>query len=53
MIVLLIVAILVVYLLVRGKGGNSDTPVDILKKRYAKGELSKEEYERLRKDIED
>jgi len=43
MIVLLIVAILVVYLLVRGKGGNSDTPVDILKKRYAKGELSKEE----------
>ncbi|MGE4537912.1 MAG: SHOCT domain-containing protein [Desulfovibrio sp.] len=53
MIVLLIVAILVVYLLVRGKNGNTDTPVDILKKRYARGELSKEEYERLRKDIED
>jgi len=30
---------------------KSDTPLDILNKRYAAGELTKEEYERLKKDI--
>jgi putative membrane protein len=35
---------------VRGHG-NIDTPLDILKKRYVKGEISKEEYETIKKDI--
>ncbi|MBD3183194.1 SHOCT domain-containing protein [Candidatus Poribacteria bacterium] len=30
---------------------NNETALDILKKRYAKGDISKEEYEQLKRDI--
>lgn len=29
-----------------------ETPVDILKKRYAKGEITKEDYDKMKRDIE-
>ncbi len=31
---------------------SKQSPLDILKNRYAKGEISKEEFERMKKDLE-
>ena len=33
------------------EGGDSDTALEILKKRYVKGEITKEEFDRMKKDI--
>jgi putative membrane protein len=37
----------------RGGGAGSQSPMDILKTRYAKGEIGREEFERMKKDISD
>ena len=33
------------------EGGDSETALEILKKRYAKGEITKEEFDQMKKDI--
>lgn len=51
----LIVLALVVYFVVRWSkpaGTTSDTPLDILKKRYARGEITKDEYDQKKKDLD-
>jgi len=36
----------------RGRGGNgSETPQQILNRRYANGEITKEQYEAMRRDM--
>lgn len=64
-IVMLVVLLLLVYLIF-GQGRSrqpwqdrghyedrpgSETALDIVKKRYAKGEITKEEFEQMKKDI--
>ena len=57
-IIFLIVIGFLIYLIVQARKTNSRTstqdesPLDILKRRYAKGEVAREEYERMKKDIE-
>jgi len=57
-IIFLIVIGVAVYLIVqaaKSKGLESpfrETPMEILKKRYAKGEITKEEFEKIKKDLE-
>ena len=48
--------ILLIVWVVRQKGKRTDdqaeeTALDILKKRYARGEITKEEYDKVKKDI--
>ena len=57
--IIIIVIAVVVYLVYNrnvGAGGSlgerRERPMDILKTRYAKGEISKEEFERLKRDLE-
>lgn len=64
-IIMLVVVLIVIYLIF-GRGGRplwydtdrhysegkeSETALEILKKRYARGEITKEEFEQMKKDI--
>jgi putative membrane protein len=39
----------------RPPGGNrgEETPLDILKKRYARGEIDRDQYEQMKRDLTD
>jgi len=56
-ILLLIVIVVLIWFLVRGSGTGGfqstprETPLDILKKRYARGEITKEQFDEMKKDL--
>ncbi len=57
-IVWLIIIVAIVWAIFRFKGNNhgqyrkdNESSLDILKKRYANGEISKDEFERMKKDL--
>jgi putative membrane protein len=57
LIVLVLLGVVIYFLLKASKSKGSDgsiieTPLDILKKRYAKGEIDKEEFDLKKKDLE-
>ena len=57
LIFLLLVGVVIYFLLQTSKPKGSDgsimeTPLDILKKRYAKGEIDKGEFDQMKKDLE-
>jgi len=35
-----------------GSGRSGQRPLDILKERYARGEINREQYEQMRRDLE-
>jgi putative membrane protein len=57
LIVVVIVGVVIYFLFQASKSKGSavsttETPLDILKKRYAKGEINKEEFDRRKEDLE-
>jgi len=57
-IIWLVIIVVIVWVIFQFKGDNrghydksSESPMDILKKRYAKGEISKEEFEKMKKEM--
>lgn len=55
LIVPVLVGVVIYIMLQKSKGSDSsliETPSDILNKRYAKGEINKEEFDRMKKDLE-
>lgn len=54
---LIVLGIAVYFIIQASKSKNvagqaQDTPLDIIKKRYSKGEITKEEFDRMKKDLE-
>jgi len=58
MIFLIVLIAAVIWWFVKGAGSKDyghlpgETPLDILKKRYAKGEITKDEFEKTKKDLD-
>ncbi|MGM0419045.1 MAG: SHOCT domain-containing protein [Thermodesulfobacteriota bacterium] len=53
-IITIVAAVLLINYLIKkssNSGSLNDTPLDILKKRYAKGEISKKEFDEMKKDL--
>jgi len=54
-IIILILAAIVIYFLVNKQDtalySPKETPLDIIKKRYARGELSKNEFEEMKEEL--
>jgi len=53
---IIVIIVVVAYFIFKRRGAfgstsTAETPLEILKKRYAKGEISEEEYEKMKKNL--
>jgi len=59
LILIIVIVAIVYFVLERGKNSgnqnrsNRESPMEVLKKRYAKGEITKEEFDKMKRDIEE
>ncbi len=54
-IIFLVIIVFLVYFIIhvtKSRIPGKETPLDVLKKRYARGEITKEEFQRIKKDLE-
>lgn len=54
-IILLVIIVFVVYFIIhatKSRTPGKEIPLEVLKKRYAKGEITKDEFQRIKKDLE-
>ena len=56
LVILILIGVLIYFLFKSSKTGSfgqtpNETPLDILKKRYARGEITKEQFEEMKKDL--
>ncbi len=51
--VIVVLVGLIFYWLLKSSQRSSDTPLDVLKKRYVSGEIDREAFEQMKKDISD
>ena len=56
LVILVLIIVLVYFIFKNSKTGGFDqtpneTPLDVLKKRYAQGEITKEQFEEMKKDL--
>ena len=56
LVILVLIIVLVYFIFKNSKTGGlgqppHETPLDVLKKRYARGEITKEQFEEMKKDL--
>jgi len=54
-IIMIVLIGVLIYLFIqfpKAKAGSPETPLEILKKRYSKGEITKEDFDRMKRDLE-
>lgn len=54
-IIFLVVIVILVYFILhvtKSRPPGKENPMDVLKRRYARGEITKEEFVRIKKDLE-